>query len=109
MEQGHREGPVSPVVDDDIAFGGMVEMGEGGRAFILVAEEVDVYGHAAVQPIEGADHALAVVGTVVRGAGPRAQQFPRQGDLRSVDSEDAVSLPQGIVGTVGEDLPCAGS
>ena len=86
----------------------MVKVGECGRALVLVAEEVDVdpgcgcaAGRGCWSCPGGREHCRS---GAVSGAG----HFPRQCDLRSVDGEDAASLPRGIVGTVGEDSPVQG-
>ena len=74
--QGHRKGETASVVDDDVAFGGMVEMGECSRAFVFVAEQVEVDRDVVVEPVHGADHALGIVGAV-RDAVAELRQFPR--------------------------------
>ncbi len=80
--QRQGEGQVSPVVDDDVALGGVAEMGERGLPPVFVAEQVEAG--------RDADHALRVACTAVhRPAAPG--EPPRQGDLRAVDGEDPVS------------------
>ncbi len=103
MSEGHGEGVVAPVVDDDIAFGSMVEVHEGGCPLVLVVEQVEVDRDAVIEPVECADHALGVVGAVAHTIAVLCE-FPGQGDLRAVDGESPVTLPQRALGTVGEDL-----
>ena len=103
--QRHREREVAPVVNDDVALAGMVQMGEGGLALVFVVEQVEVDREAVVQPVEDADHAPGIVGAVVREAVAVLGQLPGQGDLRAVDGEDPVTLPEPSLGTGGEDLP----
>ena len=92
-------------MNDDVALAGMVQMGEGGLALVFVVEQVEVDREAVVQPVEDADHAPGIVGAVVREAVAVLGQLPGQGDLRAVDGEDPVTLPEPSLGTGGEDLP----
>ena len=64
VSERHGEADVAAVVDDDVAFGGMVELGERGLALVAVADEVEVNRDAVVEAVEGADQALRVVGAV---------------------------------------------
>ncbi len=80
----------------------MVEVREGGRALVLMVEEVEVDGDAVAQAIEGADHALGIVGAI-RDAKAVLGEFPGQGDLRAVDGEDPAALPGRTVGAGGKD------
>ena len=68
MGQSQLEREVPPVIDDDVAFAGMVEMGDSGRTFVFVVEQVEVDRDAGVQPVERTDYALGIVGIVVRSA-----------------------------------------
>ena len=76
--ESHREREIAAVVDDDVAFGGMVEMGECSRAFVFMAEQVEVDRDPVVEPVHGADHTLGVVGAVGDAVAALCQ-FPRQG------------------------------
>ena len=102
--QRHREGPIAPVVHDDVALGGVVQVRERGLALVLVVEQVEVDRDAVAQPVEDADHALGVVGAVAH-AEAALRELPRQGDLRPVDGQDPAALPGRAFGTGGEDLP----
>ncbi len=78
-------------------------MHEGGGPLVLGVEPVEVDRDAVADPVEGADPALGVVGTIARTVAILCG-FPRQGDLRSVDGEGSVTLPERAFGTVGEGL-----
>ena len=100
----HGEGEIAAVVDDDVAFGGMIEMGACSHALVFMVEQVEVDRDLVIEPVHGADHALGVVGTL-RDAVAARRQLPRQGDFGSVDGEDPVVFPEPSGGAVGEDLP----
>ncbi len=97
------EGGGAAVVDDDVAFGRRAEVHEGGGPLVLGVEPIEVDRDAVADPVEGADHALGVVGTV-DDAVAVLREFPGQGDLRTVDGEGPGALPERAFGTVGEDL-----
>jgi len=55
--QGHGKREVALVVDDDAAFGGMMEIDESRVALVLVAAKVEVDRDAVVEPAENAEQA----------------------------------------------------
>ncbi len=101
--ESQGEGGGAAVVDDDVAFGRRAEVHEGGGPLVLGVEPVEVDRDAVADPVEGADPALGVVGTV-EDAVAVLREFPGQGDLRAVDGEGPVALRERAFGTVGEDL-----
>ena len=92
VRKSHRERVIAAVADEDVAFAGVAEMGQGGLPLVLVAEQVEVDRDPVIEPAEDADHALGIVGAG-RGAVAARGEIPRQGDLRAVDGEDPVPLP----------------
>ncbi len=104
MGFGQREGIVAAVIDDHVAFGDGVQMGPGGRAFVVMIKESEVDRNPAAQAVEDTDEALRVMRVGIGGPIPVFDQRAWQGVLGAIDGEDPVSLPERIGGTVRADV-----
>ncbi len=78
MGESQGEGGGAAVVDDDVAFGRRAEVHEGGGPLVLGVEPVEIDRDAVADPVEGADPALGVVGTIARTVAI-LREFPGQG------------------------------
>lgn len=89
------EAVIAAVVDDDVRRCQGLEMGERGGALVAVGEEVEIDGQLGVQAVQAAQQALRVVRLLAGQGVAGRQQRAGQVQLRAVDGEDAVAVPEG--------------
>ena len=82
------------VVDDDIAGAERGQVGQSGTALVTVGLQVEVDRQAGAQLVQAAEQALRVMGRRRGRAVAVVHERAGQVQLRAVDGEGAVAVPQ---------------